>query len=275
MSELPPLVLAEWQPTRDTLQMYARVLSVVRRALTPPEKHWAHVSLRVGETGLQTPPIAAGDLEFKMTLDLVAHQIVVKKELGEEWRGDLRGQSVSQFWRDIRSVLEGWGIGEKIQSIQFEDNSPREYDRAAAERYRRAVTEIDARLKQFKRELTGEISPVQLWSHHFDLAMLWFSGRRAPDADPNDEENGDEQMNFGFSTGDEGTPNAYFYATAYPFPKALVETRLPGAGIWHTEGWYGGLLMYEALVGAKDAGEELLNFFRTVQRAGAELMGSQ
>lgn len=271
MSDLPPLVL-EWQPTRDTLQMYSRVLSVVRRALTPPESHWSHVSLRVGETGLQTPPIAAGDLEFEMTLDLVAHQIVVKKKRGEEWQRELRGQSVSLFWQEIRAVLERWGIGEKIQSVQFNDESPREYDRTAAERYRRAVTEIDARLKQFKRELKGETSPVQLWSHHFDLAMLWFSGRRVPDADPNDEENGDEQMNFGFSTGDEGTPDAYFYATAYPFPKSMVDTKLPGAAKWHTEGWYGGLLMYDALAGKKNAGEKLLDFFRTVQRAGAELM---
>jgi hypothetical protein len=41
------LQLDEWQETRDALQSYARVVGKIRQALTPPQKHWWHVSLRL------------------------------------------------------------------------------------------------------------------------------------------------------------------------------------------------------------------------------------
>jgi hypothetical protein len=47
------------------------------------------------------------------------------------------------------------------------------------ERYWQALAQIDILLKQFRGELREETSPVQLWPHHFDLSLVWFSGRRA------------------------------------------------------------------------------------------------
>lgn len=44
---LPDLSLSGWRATRDTVQAYAEVLSSVRKALAPREKHWGHISLRV------------------------------------------------------------------------------------------------------------------------------------------------------------------------------------------------------------------------------------
>ena len=68
---------------------------------------------------------------------------------------------------------------------------------------------------------------LRCWPHHFDLAVVWFSGRKVPGQDPNDPEYSNEQMNFGFSTGDSGTPEPYFYATAYPAPDGWMENDLP------------------------------------------------
>ena len=79
-------------------------------------------------------------------------------------------------------------------------------------------------------------------------------------------------MNFGFSTGDGGIPEPYFYITAYPLPAALAATPVPPAAEWHTEGWSGAVLRYAQLVGASDAEERLLTFLRTYQTAGMALM---
>jgi hypothetical protein len=113
---------------------------------------------------------------------------------------------------------------------------------------------------------------VQLWPHHLDLALLWFSGRLAPGQDPANEEYADEQMNFGFSRGDDGIPESYFYATAYPTPASLTDITLPGDAYWHTEGFTGAILPYQALVEADAPAEALLTYLRTVQQAGASLM---
>jgi hypothetical protein len=95
-----------------------------------------------------------------------------------------------------------------------------------------------------------------------------------PGQDPANEEYADEQINFGFSPGDESIPHPYFYITAYPLPDGLTDTPLPGEAYWQTEGFTGAILMYEALVGADDPADTLLTFLRTVQQAGAKLMTS-
>jgi hypothetical protein len=102
--------------------------------------------------------------------------------------------------------------------------------------------------------------------------MLWFSGRLIPGVDPADEENADEQMNFGFTPGDGGIPEPYFYVTAYPRPDGLLDTPLPADAVWHTAGFTGAVMPYQALVGAEQPDQKLLTFLRTVQQAGAKLM---
>ena len=102
--------------------------------------------------------------------------------------------------------------------------------------------------------------------------MLWFTGRHVPGEDPANPRRFDEQMNFGFSTGDASLPEPYFYATAYPLPAALPATPLPPGVEWFHNGWQGAVLRYARLVDVPDAEARLLDYWRTVQRAGAKLM---
>jgi hypothetical protein len=71
---------------------------------------------------------------------------------------------------------------------------------------------------------------------------------------PGEEEPGmaDEQMAFGFSTGDESVPDAYFYVTAYPWQDELMQAPLPEGARWQQEGWRGALLPYETLQQQED-----------------------
>lgn len=271
-NDFPSLKLANWQPTRDTIHQYARVIGKIRQALAPRQKHWWHISLRAAATGLSTTPIWAGSMSFELLLDFVNHKLVITTSRGEQWHKPLRGQSVAAFCEETLATLAGLDIKPDLNRSLFTDTTPGIYQPADAERFWQALSQIDAIFKKFKGELRQETSPVQLWPHHFDLAMLWLSGRLIPGQDPQDEENADEQMNFGFALGDESIPEPYFYITAYPLPDGLLDTPLPDDVTWHTEGFTGALLMYEALVTAADPAEKLLNYLRTVQQAGANLM---
>lgn len=267
-----PSLAMEWQATRDTIQTYAKVLGKVRRALTPPHKHWYHVSLRVGATGLITSPIPAGDKTFEMVLDLTTHKVVINTSHGDVWQKPLTGQSAATFCDEALAALAAMGVTPDIDRSLFEDTTPGSYVREQAETYWRAISQLDAVFKQFKGELRKETSPIQLWPHHIDLAMLWFSGRLVPGTDPADEENADEQMNFGFAPGDEGIPEPYFYITAYPLPDGWLETELPADAEWYTASFKGALMKYAALVEADDPGEKLLSFLRTAHASGSALM---
>ncbi|MBV7328069.1 hypothetical protein KFU94_07375 [Chloroflexi bacterium TSY] len=272
----PSLKLADWQPTRDALSSYAKVLGSVHRTLTPRQKHWWHIALHVHTTGITTTSIpgAADGGVFEVIMDLINHRINIATSAGATATIPITGQSVTALLRETVSVLAGLGIRPEMETAWFESDSSLVYDQAAVRQFHQVLVRIDAVLKEFKAGLRTEAGPVLLWPHHFDLALLWFSGRLVPDTDPNDEEHSDEQMNFGFSTGDEYIPDAYFYITAYPSPDGLAETPLSDGAYWYTEGTTMAVLPYSALVDTPDAHGTLLNYYQTVQRAGQSLLQS-
>jgi hypothetical protein len=270
--KFPPLPLAELQPTLTTLQSYAKFIGKVRRAFTPRRKHWFHISLQVNAIGLTTTAIPAPPRTFELQLDLTHHLLLLTTSHGGEWETSLTGQSAAQFCADGLAALEAMGFEPDIDRSLFADTAPQTYDPDMAMQYFQALAQIDALFKQFQGELRQETGPVQLWPHHIDLAMLWFSGRLAPGQDPANEEYADEQLNFGFSPGDDSIPAPYFYITAYPLPAGLTDIALPAGARWHTAGFTAAILPYAELVGAPGAGEKLLTFLRTVQQAGAALM---
>mgnify|MGYP000962747524 CR=1 FL=1 len=71
----PALPVADWQDTRDTLQLWTQVVGKTKLALAPPLNHWWGVTLHLGATGLTTGlmPTPAGGLE--VAFDLCAHRL--------------------------------------------------------------------------------------------------------------------------------------------------------------------------------------------------------
>lgn len=267
----PPLPLDEWRVTRDLIQGYAKVVGKIRRELTPHQRHWYHVSLRTAGLGLTSSPIRFRNITFEMLLDFSGHQLVISTSQGGWAEVDLDGHSPREFYDDAALALDDLGIDVKLDRKQF-SNSDGTYDPDMVEDYWQALSQIDMVLKEFMGQLRGRKGPISLWPHHLDLAGLWFSGRLVPGKDPDDEESADEQMNFGFSTGDDGIPDAYFYITAYPWPEGLETTELPAPGRWQTEGWNGAVMMYADLLKSENPREVLLDFFKVVQSAGAARM---
>lgn len=269
---LPALSSPGWQPTRDTIHSYARVLGTVRRALTPKRRHWSHISLRMTSTGFTTTPILAGRMTLELVLDLTHHQLVLTTSRGVEWRQPVCGQSPARFGETLLGTLAYLGVQPEVDRSRFSDDQIGAYDPRAAERLWQVFSQIDAVFRQFQGQLRGETSPVQLWPHHFDLALLWFSSRIVPGADPADEDSADEQMNFGFVTGDASVAEPYFYVTAYPLPDQLPGVALPEGTVWHSEGWQGAILTYASLLESTDPAKTLLAFLQELHRAGSRLM---
>jgi hypothetical protein len=265
------LPLDEWRPTRDTIHAYVEVLGKIRRVLTPRQRHWEHASLRVAASGLTTTPIPAGAITFELLLDFTTHASIITTSRGERWSNPLRGQSEAAFCEETLAALNVIGVHASVDAGSF-SSAPGAYDMSAVQRYWQILSQLDVVFKRFRGELLGATSPVQLWPHNFDLAMLWFSGRHVPGADPEQEEYADEQMNFGFVTGDESIPEAYLYITAYPLPGALPYEPLPDGAEWYSGGWQGAVMPYAVLAGSGEPAEKLLSFLRVVQQAGARLM---
>lgn len=271
----PPLEIDSWKQTRDTLQQYSDILSRIRQSLTPKEKHWFHVSLRTSAEGLTTTPIPYGDIIFQLTLDFGRHDLIVVTSTGERKLIGLHGQSINDLCEELLMTLSGYSIDPPVDFDNCRYDTPLVYEQNKVYGFWKALSQIDALLKRFKAELREETGPVNLWPHHFDLAVLWFSGRRVPGKEQEDPENADEQMNFGFVTGDESINEPYFYVTAYPQPDGFTDIELPGAAYWFTDGFTAAVLPYSALVNVAKPDQLLMEYLRTVHQAGKALMLEQ
>jgi len=270
-TELPALPLSEWRATRDALHGFARVLGRIRRALTPPQKHWWHITLSVSTRGLTTTPMPTGVGAIEMTLNATKDRVEIVRADGAERSIPLAGHSARSLHAALAQGLSELEI--VLPALEGElDATQHAYDSSAASCYAKALSAVDLVFKEFKGTLREETSPVQLFPHHFDLSCNWFSGRRVPGIDPADADNSDEQMNFGFVTGDSSIGDAYFYATAYPLPDGLTHAALPADAYWHTQGFTGAILRYDAIAEKRDGRARLLEFLVAAQGAGAERM---
>lgn len=269
----PELRLADWNPTRDTLHQYARIIGKIRSRYMPKSKHWWHITLAVSARGLTTTPFPLGGQNLELTLDLAAHRLAIDSSEGWSTAFPLIDQSAAGLCQRLTATLTAAGIELEPNLLSaFADTDILAYDVQAISRFRQAINRIDSIFKTFKGKLRQETSPVQIFPHHMDVAMNWFSGRLVPGVDPADEENADEQMNFGFVTGDGSITDAYFYATAYPMPSNWTDLALPAGAYWHTEGWTGAILPYAALVASKRPDALLLDYLQTLQAHGAKSM---
>ena len=269
----PPLALADWLHTCDTLHGYSRLVGRIRRELSPAHPHWWHISLRPVDGGLSAPGIPSGDdRTFDLLLDLRRHALTASTNDGGRRSLPLHGQSLRAFTGETLAALASLGIEPPIDRGMFDDPNPGEYDAGAAVRYADALVWVHGVLERFKAGLPGDTSPVQLWPHHFDLAVTWFSGHVVAGVDPADREHADEHMTFGFSTGDEAIPEPYFYILAYPWYDDIRRGCLPDGAEWRGSGWNGGLMRYERVRQAADPAKLLLEFLRAGQAAGAAII---
>ena len=272
-SRLNTLHLSDWRETRDTLHLYAKIIGKIRRHYMPKSKHWWHISLYVSARGLTTTPFPINGQNLELILDLINHQLRIDSSEGWSTALPLIGQSATEFCHRIVTALSERDVRlEPALLADFQSEEALTYDIQAGNRYRQVINWVDAVFKAFKGSLREESGPVQIFPHHMDLSLNWFSGRLVPGIDPADEESADEQMNFGFVTGDGSIPDAYFYVTAYPTPDQWSDLTLDDGAYWHTEGWTGAILPYEAVATSEKPFDRLLGFLQQLHAHGKRLM---
>ena len=260
-------LLTGWDSTRETLHLYSKAVGVVPRAHAEFHPKWWHISLKVQPDGLVTDnmPLPGGGI-FALKMDLLGHKVVLYSS-----RGDVRefsmtqGLSASAFGDQVLGAVADLGLAGEYAREKFENDEPREYDPAMAETYLRALVNADRTFKKHRGGLSGELGPVQLWPHGFDLAFEWFGTRVMEYQEGGQIEKYPSQLNLGFSPGESSHPEPYFYSNPWPFEgDQLVDKPLPSGARWFTESWQGSILEYNSLVGDSQAEDKLLGYARAV-----------
>jgi len=281
------LPVAEWAPTRDTLQLWTQIVGKIRLASTPLMNHWWNVTLHVTARGLTTSLIPFGARGFQIDFDLLAQRLDISVSDGTQASMALTPGPVADFYAELMAKLRHLELDAQIWTMPVEipeavpfdtDIQHTTYNGEHAQRFWRALVQMDRVFEVFRSRFVGKVSPVHLFWGALDLAVTRFSGRPAPPhpggaphCGPHvmHEAYSHEVSSAGYWPGPDG--EGVFYSYAYPIPDGYAETDIdiPSARYDHVLGEF--ILPYEAVRTASDPDRALLSFLQATYETAADL----
>ena len=267
----PSLDATEISPTLNAVHAYTQVLGDWLGSSLPRRKHWWQLTVKPSIAGVSTGLVQTV-IDFELELELGKDRLRGWTANGAELSEPLAGRPAKELAAIVQSFLVDNGIDPALipadKGRERDSQVTPDYSVEIAESLGATLRSVNAAMTIFQAGIREETSPVQIWPHHFDLGMLWLPGAKVAGQDLENEEYSDKSMNFGFTFGDEGIPEPYFYITAYPLPDALPGLALPPGTKWHSEGFSGAVLTYRSLLENADPAGYLLDLWNGLLSAG-------
>jgi len=262
MAELPPMP-EDWEDTRATLHAYTFAAGALPRVLSAPHEKWWHTSFEVTPDGLISHSIPLPDGgSATVRMDLRSHEVVLETDTGVARSFPMDdGLTATALGDGLIAAAADLGLEGDYDRERFESGDPRPYDPEAATAFYDVLEAVNGVFVEHRAELEGDVSPVQLWPHGFDLSFEWFGTRLEQSEEDGAVVEYPSQLNLGFYPAGE----AYFYSNPWPFDvEDLINNPLPDGCEWYVEDWQGTRLRYSELKDDPSATERLLGFARRV-----------
>jgi hypothetical protein len=288
MSRWPELTVDHDHETLAVLHLASQMLGKVRVAHAPWTNHGWHVAVQPNARGLATLPTAAsGGRTFTLTLDLCRHAIVLWVSDGGREELPLNAGSIAALHRRLIAMLDRHGLPSTFNGVPNEipdalpfadDNQPRNYDRASAERFRGALAAMMPVFARFRAGFIGKASPVHFWWGSFDLATSRFSGRMAPNHPGGvpglpdritREAYSHEVTSAGFWAGGATAAEPFFYSYIYPEPEGYRTAKVAHGHFDETYSEF--VLPFADVQAADDPDRMLAEFLQSTYDAAANL----
>lgn len=214
--------------------MASQMIGKIKLTLCSEVNHWWHVTLHVTPTGLTTGLLHYHRFSFEIRMDLVDHLIVIKTSDGGRETIELKDSSVSDLYKKLFSSLSSLGIHIKIWGVPVEtedrvpfekDKKVRSYNKETVENFVWILNDTERVLEEIRSKFLGKVSPIHFFWGSFDLSVMFFSGKKAPEHGPVPnvgrsvvlEAYSHEGCSMGFWPG-MGYGEAAFFSYIYPEP---------------------------------------------------------
>ncbi|HEV2832800.1 MAG TPA: DUF5996 family protein [Hanamia sp.] len=285
----PVLSYEKGKDTYDTLHLWTQIVGKIKLAILPWVNHSWHVTLHITTYGLTTQTIPYQDKSFQIDFDFMEHLLKITTSKGELRKLNLHGISVADFYKKIFELLNELEINVKIKPIPSEianpipfekDTTHAGYDAEQAAAFHKALLNIQDVFMKFRGEFKGKCSPIHFFWGGFDLALSFFSGRKAPKHPGGvpglpdwvaEEAYFREVSSCGFWTGSDALPEPVFYCYLYPEPEGYsTATVLPEEAYYNTT-FREFILPYSAVQQSENSAEKLLEFLNSTYHTGANL----
>ncbi len=285
----PILSYKEGKPTFDTLHMWTQIVGKIKLATLPWVNHSWHITLHITPHGLTTENIPYNNQSFRIDFDFITHQLKIFTSKGEFRQFDLHEISVADFYKKIFKLLSELNIEIKIKPVPVEIENPipfekdtvhSTYDDEQVKAFHEALLLIQSVFMEFRSGFKGKASPIHFFWGSFDLALSFFSGRRAPKHPGGvpglpdwvaEEAYCREVSSCGFWTGNEAFPEAAFYCYLYPEPEGYKAATVQPQNAYYNSTLGEFILPYSAAQRSGDPENTLLQFLKSTYAAGADL----
>lgn len=258
---MPLPSLANWDTTAQGLHKAAQVLAAIRLLVLEHSPHYLEFSVKIVPEGLSTDTMPTGGeviLDFRQaavivrtaaglssTIPLASHN---QETLFEEVLGAVNlGELVAPKGARIDALIEAIKTKGRLvipKRADYSDQTPLTVDPRLGGDYAQALYRIFIGVARFRARLEGFMTPIVVWSEHFDLSFLWFATETAQESTPH--------VNFGFAPFSPGFERPYLYAYAYPLPPQYSVPILPTPARWNTRPWTGVVLSYDDIAKTAD-----------------------
>ncbi|MEO6595904.1 MAG: DUF5996 family protein [Planctomycetota bacterium] len=225
---LPPLPLASWKPTKETLHIFVQIVGKIRLTLAPARNHWWHVTSRPSCFGISLPSASVHpSWRSPTTCRSPSCRLLPTKVTQPTTRRRLRR------WDDL--AVDGRGARALRWPIQGEDQPVHFFWHG-----------FDLALTRF----SGRPAPPIPGANAVTRAAY-----------------SHEVASFGFWPGDANVPAPAFYAYASPVAYGLRDEPLqPRGARWNSEGGQA-RLSYAVVRRSQDPAKTLTEFWESVDRA--------
>jgi len=285
----PVLSYQDGKSTYETVQLWTQILGKIKLATLPWANHSWNTTLHIVPTGLTTESMPYEDKNFQIDLDFISHELRIVTSDGETIEFDLAHLSVADFYGKIFKQLKSLDINLSIRTIPSEIENPipfeqddvhATYDEQEAGAFHSALLSIQNVFMEFRKDFTGKASPIHFFWGGFDLALAFFSGRKAPRHPGKipglpdwvlQDAYSHELSDFGFWTGNEAFPEAAFYCYLYPEPAGYKEAGVAPLDAYYNKDMGEFILPYAKVRKSEDPEKMLLDFLRSTYAIGARL----
>ena len=232
---LPALI--NWEETRSALHQVTQVVGAIRVASSDALANDLQYSVSVTDRGVSTTPLNVGG---ELMFDFGTFQLRFANARGDDFMIDARGYNQKSLMQAVLDEFSERDIQLEPSMKHITNESPFAVDMSIAQDYVKVLDIVYTALARFRAKLSGGMTPIVIWPHHFDVAFIWFATKGM-------DEHKDPQLAIGFAPFSDGINRPYFYAYAWSQDTGYVEVELDPPAQAITEGYTGLYSEYDTL----------------------------
>lgn len=229
--------LKNWQSTCAALHQVALVLGAIRVASSDALPNDLQFSVAVTDSGISTSELKVGG---ELTFDYNEFTLAYKREDEVGFSINAAPYSQTDLMQAVLDEFSKLNIKLNPSMKHITHDSPFQVDLSLAQDYAIVTDAFYTALARFRAQLSGCMSPIVVWPHHFDMAFMWFATK-------NTNEHQDPHIAIGFAPFSDGIERPYLYGYGWSKDTGYINVELDPPAQAITEGYTGLYAEYDTL----------------------------